>query len=194
MRVTTLEGIKPSKVANSGRNRSVMKKDIKIILALTLTTLTPTIVWIFLVPLVLLIMVLLNPVYLFPANADLPIKIIRFLVAGFIIYFWWGFFFAIFVFIFSSIHVLFLGIPTFLLANRLRIIRWYTVLPASFFIGGAPYILFPWGTSIDLRIGVPLVIGLFGFSAGLVFWLLWRYWVIPEKDMTRDVSVASHMP
>lgn len=85
VQVTTLEGIKPSKVANSGRNRSVMKKDIKIILALTLTTLTPTIVWIFLVPLVLLIMVLLNPVYLFPANADLPIKIIRFLVAGFII-------------------------------------------------------------------------------------------------------------
>jgi hypothetical protein len=171
-----------------------MEKDNKTILALALTTLTPTIVWIVFVPLVLLIMVLLNPIYLGPANVNLQTQIIRFLMAGVVIYFWWGFFFAIFVFIFSSIHMLFLGIPTFLLANRLKIIRWYTVLPASFFIGGAPYILFMWGTSVDLWIGVPMTMGLFGFSAGMAFWLLWRYWVVPEKDMTKDVSIVSHMP
>ena len=171
-----------------------MEKDKKTILALALTTLTPTIVWIVFVPLALLITVLLNPIYLFPANTNLPTKIIRFVTAGLIIYFWWGFFFAIFVFILSSIHMLFLGIPAFLIANRLNIIRWYTVLPASFFIGGAPYILFMWGTSADLWIGVPMTMGLFGFSAGMAFWLLWRYWVVPEKDMTKDVSIVPQMP
>jgi hypothetical protein len=169
-----------------------MEKDNKTILALALSTLTPTIVWIVFVPLVLLLTVLLNPIYLGTANVNLQTQIIRFLTAGLIIYFWWGFFFAIFVFIFSCMHMLFLGIPAFLIANRLKIIRWYTVLPASFFIGGAPYILFMWGTSVDLWIGVPMTMGLFGFSAGMAFWLLWRYWVMPEKDVTKDVSIASH--
>ena len=169
-----------------------MEKDNKTILALALTTLAPTIVWIVFVPFILFLTVLLNPIYLDLANVNLQTRIMRFLTAGLIIYFWWGFFFAIFVFILSALHMLFLGFPTFLLANRLKIIRWYTVIPASFFIGGAPYILFMWGTSVDLWIGVPMTMGLFGFSAGMAFWLLWRYWVVPEKDMTKDVSIVSH--
>ena len=169
-----------------------MEKDNKTILALALSTLTPTIVWIAFVPLALLITVLINPIYLGSANVNLQSQVLRFLMAGAVIYFWWGFFFAIFVFIFSAMHMLFLGIPTFLLANRLKIIRWYTVLPASFFIGGAPYVLFLWGTSADLWIGVPLAMGLFGFSAGMAFWFLWRYWVMPEKNITKDVSIVSH--
>lgn len=168
-----------------------MKKDNKTILALALTTLTPTIVWIVFVPFILLLTVLLNPIYLGLANVNLQTQIVRFLTAGLIIYFWWGVFFAIFVFILSAIHMLFLGIPTFLLANRLKIIRWYTVFPASFLIGGAPYILLMWGTSADLWIGVPLTMGLFGFSAGMAFWLLWRYWVVPTK---KDASIVSPMP
>jgi hypothetical protein len=90
--------------------------------------------------------------------------------------------------------MLFLGIPTFLIANRLRIIRWYTVLPASLFIGGVPYILFMWGASIDLRIGVPVVMGFFGVSAGIVFWLLWRYWVSPENYTKNNIPIGPKQP
>jgi len=163
-----------------------MKKDVKTILCLILATLTPTIIWIVFVPLTLSIMVLLDPSGLDIANVNLPTQIFRFILAAAMLYFWWGFFFAIFVFILSSLHMLFLGIPTFLIANHLKIIRWYTVLPASFFIGGAPYILFMLGSPMDEYVGVTMTMGLFGFSAGMAFWLLWRYWVSPE-DYTKKL-------
>src|SRR5215207_6299807 len=111
-----------------------MKKDSKTIIAFTLATLTPAIVWIVLVPITFLIVVLLNPIGLGPANLNLFTKTFRFLILVVMLYYW-IFFFAIFVFAVSLMHMLFLGIPTFLVANRLNIIRWYTVLPASFFIG-----------------------------------------------------------
>ena len=170
-----------------------MKKDSKTIIAFTLATLTPAIVWIVLVPITFLIVVLLNPIGLGPANLNLFTKTFRFLILVVMLYYW-IFFFAIFVFAVSLMHMLFLGIPTFLVANRLNIIRWYTVLPASFFIGGAPYILFMWGTPKDTIIGVTMIMGIFGCVAGMAFWLLWRYWVSPENYIKKAISIASHVP
>jgi hypothetical protein len=173
--------------------RLVVKKDHKIIITFALATLTPTIVWIVFVPLTLLIMVIRNPTGLGVAEVNLRMQIIRFLLAAVWIYLW-IIFFAIFVFGVSIVHMLFLGVPSFIVANRLNIIHWYTVLPASFFIGGAPYILFMWGTPKDMWIGVPMTMGIFGFSAGMAFWLLWRYWVSPENYAKKAISIASHMP
>ena len=170
-----------------------MEKDKKTIIAFALATLTPTVAWVVLVPLAVLITVLLNPTGLDPANVNLQTQIIRFLLAAVWIYIW-IIFFAIFVFGVSIVHMLFLGVPSFIVANRLNIIRWYTVLPASFFIGGAPYILFMWGTPKDMWIGVPMMMGIFGCIAGMAFWLLWRYWVSPENYTKKVISIASHMP
>jgi hypothetical protein len=159
----------------------MMNKIYKTIITFALSTLTPTLVWIVVTPLILVGMVALDPTGLGPENINLLTKIARFIFAMMIFYFWWGLFMGVFVFILSSMHMLFLGIMTFLIAYGLKLIRWYTVLPAAFFIGGAPYILFMWGSSLKVWIGVPLTMGLFGLSAGMVFWLLWRFWVSPEN-------------
>jgi hypothetical protein len=55
---------------------------------------------------------------------------------------------------------------------------------------GAPYILFMWGTPEDMVIGVTMTMGLFGLSAGMAFWLLWRYWVSPEKYTRTAISIS----
>jgi hypothetical protein len=169
-----------------------VNKDYKTIITFALATLTPTIVWIVFVPLIMLIMILRNPTGL-GLEVNLQTQIIRFLIATLLIYYWL-FFFAIFVFAVSFLHMLFLGVPTFIVANRLKIMRWYTVLPGSFFIGGTPYILFMWGTPKDMFIGVPMTMGIFGFSGGMAFWLLWRYWVSSENYTKKATSIAPRTP
>jgi hypothetical protein len=158
-----------------------MKKIYKTIITFALSTLTPTIVWIVFTPLILVGMVALNPTALGSENINLLTKMVRFIFVVLMFYFWWGFFMGVFVFILSSVHMLLLGILTFLVAYALKAIRWYTVLPVSIFIGGAPYLLLMWGSSPKVWIGVPMAMGLFGLSAGVVFWLLWRFWVSPEN-------------
>lgn len=158
-----------------------MKKIYKTIITFAISTLMPTLVWIVVTPLILIGMVALNPTGLGSENINFLTKTARFIFVVIMFYFWWGCFMGVFVFILSSIHMVFLGILSFLVAYAFKVIRWYTVLPASFFIGGAPYILFMWGSSLKAWIGVPLTMGLFGLSAGVVFWLLWRFWVSPEN-------------
>jgi len=170
-----------------------MEKDKKTFIAFILANLTPTIAWIVFVPIAFLVMVLLNPIGLGPENLNLLTKIFRFLILGVMVYVY-IIVFAIFVFAFSAMHMLFLAIPTFLMAHRLKIIRWYTVLPASFFIGAAPYPLFMWGTPKDVVFVVTMTMGIFGFSAGIAFWLLWRYWVSPENYIKKANSIAPFTP
>jgi hypothetical protein len=161
-----------------------MEKDKKTIITFALATLTPTIAWMVFIPLSFLTVVFLNPTALGPENLHLVTKTVRFIVFDVMLYVW-TIFFAVFVLIFSVIHMLFLGIPTFLIVHRLKVLRWYTVLPASFFIGGAPYIVLMWGTEKDTIIGVALMMGCFGFIAGMAFWVLWCYWVEPDNYMKK---------
>jgi hypothetical protein len=170
-----------------------MKKSNKAIITFVLATFTPPVTWIVFLPLAFFTMVLLNPTSLGPENLNLATKLVRFLVLVVMVYI--GVIpFSIFVFAFSFMHMLFLGIPSFAVANRLGMIRWYTVLPASFFIGSAPYILFTLGSPKDVVLAVTTIMGIFGFSAGVVLWLLWRYWVSPETHAKVDASIATLVP
>jgi len=159
-----------------------LKKIHRTIITFALATLTPAITWIVFIPLVFLIAILQNP-KLLGIGVSLPALIVRFIIAVVLIYFWT-------VFFFSLMHTLFLAVPTFIVANYLRIIRWYTVLPASLFIGGAPYILFMAGSPKDTILFVTTMMGLFGFGAGIVFWILWRYWVSPEDYIKKAISIV----
>ena len=175
------------------QNKIEMNKINKTIVTFALATFTPAVAWIVFVPLLFLIAVSLNPIALGPENLNIATKTFRFLILVVGVYFW-NIFLAAFVLAFSFIHMLFLGIPTFIVANRFRIIRWYTVLTASVFIGGCPYILITVGSPIDVVLVVVTTMSIFGFSAGTAFWILWRYWVAPENYTKKAVSIAPLTP
>jgi hypothetical protein len=75
------------------------------------------------------------------------------------------------------------GIPAFFLAMYLEAVRWWTTLLAAFVVGATPYAVFVWTPnrsiiSLSSYFYGITAFGLFGLSGGLVFWLLWRYWVL----------------
>ena len=78
----------------------------------------------------------------------------------------------------GSAHVLVLGVPAFLLGKKFHAIRWWTCIIVAFLIGGLPITLWTWQASPPMGWqAMFLGWGLFGVSGGLVFWLLWRYWI-----------------
>ena len=122
---------------------------------------------------------------------------------------WWAIICVAVVAPFSFAHLIFLGIPAFLIGWRLRAIRWWSVLIVSFLIGAIPLPTFAfvrdfqlpsgfdWITSMGIiLIGSSVVIivagvlGLFGVSAGGTFWLIWRYWVSPDSPAGRPLTVS----
>jgi hypothetical protein len=74
----------------------------------------------------------------------------------------------------AGAHVLILGVPAFLLGKRLNAIHWWTCILVAFLIGGLPI-----GIWDGWRNFLPF--GLFGASAGFAFWLLWEFWVYPNR-------------
>ena len=107
------------------------------------------------------------------------------------------------ILVISSIHVVVLGIPAFIVGWYFNGIRWWTSIVVAFIVGALPTAIFLWPlrhpqlqtTSsrwdgekmVQTMIqGVPtvtgwtdwisafMVMGLFGVSGGLVFWLIWR--------------------
>lgn len=116
----------------------------------------------------------------------------------------WGFISLILPLPISFAHALFLGFPAFLIGWRLRAINWRSVLITSFLIGALPVGIFffvrefelPNGFDLINSMGIILIgssaifivagiMGLFGVSGGLAFWLLWRYWASPESTAGR---------
>jgi len=121
-----------------------------------------------------------------------------------------AFFCVIFPLTISFAHLFFLGIPAFIVGWRFRVIHWWSVLVASFFIGAIPtgiFVLvrdfelpsgFELATGIDiLAVGFVIlffvigIMGLFGASGGLAFWLVWRYWAFPESPAGRPLSLEA---
>jgi hypothetical protein len=175
------------------QNMTEMNKNSKTIVTFILATFTPAVAWIVFIPFLFLIAVSFNPIALGPENLNIATKTFRFFILVVGVYFW-NFFLAAFVLAFSFVHMLFLGIPTFIVANRLRIIRWYTVLTASVLIGGGPYILITVGSPKNVVLAVVTTMSIFGFSAGMAFWILWRYWVAPENYTKKPISSAPLTP
>ena len=84
----------------------------------------------------------------------------------------------ILAYLIASAHVLVLGVPAFLLGKQFHAIRWWTCIITAFIIGGLPITFWTWHDSPPSGWqSVFLGWGLFGVSGGLVFWLLWRYWI-----------------
>ena len=78
----------------------------------------------------------------------------------------------------------------FLLGLRLKIIRWWTTFISALTVGVLPYSLLSGFFAYDNLHEIPpavlmkefLVLGLFGLSGGIAFWLIWRYWVLKEPS------------
>jgi hypothetical protein len=109
-------------------------------------------------------------------------------------------------YIISLFHTFLLGLPALLVGWYFRAIRWWTTLVIAFLIGAIPAALSVLKSSIGKPEGTPLwqstdpsdlifggssvvLFGLIGLSSGLVFWLLWRYWVLPGSPAGRPRQV-----
>lgn len=101
---------------------------------------------------------------------------------------------GIIIFIIASIHTFIFGAPLFILGLHLKMIRWWTTLISAFIVGYMPYtmIMFAISTNADeikstlsYAATISLVLGLFGVSGGLSFWLLWKYWILKGGDLER---------
>ena len=91
-------------------------------------------------------------------------------------------------------HVVFLGLPAFLLGWYLRAIRWWTTLLMAFIIGAVPMGVYLYRSPsyiFEANRELIVVMGLFGVSGGLVFWLLWRFWVGSESTFGRPISLPN---
>ncbi len=116
-------------------------------------------------------------------------------------------------------HIILFGLPAFLLGWYFRAIRWWTSLITAFIIGVTPTAayVFIWGLErpfegpLGLYLGlyslclvtiqaildfesmtsVVLIMGLLGVSAGLVYWILWRYWVLPNSPYGRAIIIPN---
>ena len=99
-----------------------------------------------------------------------------------------------------------LGLPALLIGWYFRAIRWWTTLIVAFLIGAIPATLSVLASPIGQPEGTPLwrstdpadlifagssalMFGLIGLSSGFVFWLLWRYWVMPNSPAGRPRPV-----
>lgn len=107
------------------------------------------------------------------------------------------------IFIVSSLHVIMLGVPAFIVGWYFKSIRWWTSIVASFIIGALPTAIFLWPLKypqlqttssrwngekmVQTMIGGDptvtgwtdwvsafVIMGLFGVSGGITFWLIWR--------------------
>jgi len=123
--------------------------------------------------------------------------------------FWWAFMSIIISLPIAFGHVFLLGLPAILLGWYFRVIHWSSTLIVSSIIGAMPTAVFifiseiGWSNSLFLwkndfgaltvglgiMLSVATIMGLFGFSGGVAFWLLWRYWVFPNSPAGRPLPL-----
>lgn len=106
----------------------------------------------------------------------------------------------------SLFYTFVFGLPALLVGWYFRAIRWWTTLVMAFLIGAIPAALSLLPSPIGQPEGTPLwrstdpadlvfagssilLLGVVGLSSGLVFWLLWRYWVQPDSPTGRPPQV-----
>lgn len=108
----------------------------------------------------------------------------------------------------SFVHVLFLGLPLFLVGWQFRAIRWWSTVFLSFIVGALPsvvlwlsYLTLRWeqgifflqmenidSSNLAVTAGLTIIMGGLGLIAGLAFSFLWRYWVSPDSPHGRPLS------
>jgi hypothetical protein len=94
--------------------------------------------------------------------------------------------FGIIVFAIAFIHFLILGIPAFIWGWASNSINLYSTLVTAFIIGTGPstLLLLAWPrysaySSVDFlqELRFVTILGLSGLFGGVVFWLIWRFWI-----------------
>ncbi|MFT3894840.1 MAG: hypothetical protein QM730_24690 [Anaerolineales bacterium] len=106
----------------------------------------------------------------------------------------------------ALMYTFLLGLPALLIGWYFRAIRWWTTMIMAFLIGAIPATLSVLASPIGQPAGTPiwqstspadliwagssgLMFGFMGLTSGLVFWLLWRYWVQPHFPAGRPRPV-----
>lgn len=93
----------------------------------------------------------------------------------------------IFAFAFTAAYTFIVGGPLLLLGAWRHAIRWWSCLLIGFLVGLVP---------TALVAGTPLwdawPMGVFGLLGGLVFWLLWHFWV--QRSPARPVTPPVEQP
>lgn len=101
------------------------------------------------------------------------------------------------VFVIAHIHTFIFGAPLLILGLFFKTIRWWTTLIGGFTVGFIPYTILMLTISISLDttkemlpyvLATSLILGLFGVSGGISFWLLWKYWVTKETGISNANS------
>lgn len=72
-----------------------------------------------------------------------------------------------------------LGVPTFLLLIRIRLVRWWSGLIVGFAIGAAVAVIIRLPTLAHLR--EIILLGVEGAGSALVFWSIWKQGREPQK-------------
>jgi hypothetical protein len=85
------------------------------------------------------------------------------------------------VFLIALMHSLLLGVPAFIILLQLELIHLPSTLISAFIIGALPLTLLGVIFFGQLHPEAALFLGLLGASGGIVFWLLWRYWIQPTE-------------
>jgi hypothetical protein len=172
-----------------------MKTIFKTIIALIITALVPVVEYLFLI-------VLFAGLVLLGGDRQSALGL-----KDFADMFMWASLMMIFPFPVAIGWVFLFGVPTLLVGWYFRAIRWWSVLIAAFLIGAVPSTLsvlfapigWPENTYVwqDLSpenlilVAMSIIImGFAGLSGGLVFWLLWRYWVSPHSPAGRPLPLS----
>lgn len=73
----------------------------------------------------------------------------------------------------ASTHVLYLGLPAFLLLHHLELVRWWSLPAVGFALGTIP--LGPLHSPLQASPTTVLMAGLLGLSGGMVAWMMIHY-------------------
>lgn len=73
---------------------------------------------------------------------------------------------------FSAVAALFLGIPVFLVLNRLKLVYWWSAAGSGALVGAISLATIRFGGVIDVATSWRFV--MLGACAGLIFWAIWR--------------------
>ena len=76
----------------------------------------------------------------------------------------------------ASMHSLLLGVPAYIILARRNKIRWLSILLGSFIIGALPVTVFC-AVINQLNFNASVFFGAIGLCGGIVFYLIWRYWI-----------------
>lgn len=78
-------------------------------------------------------------------------------------------------YLFSAAVTGLLGVPLFLLARRLNLVRWWSAVMAGSAIGIAGSIAFQWPNIGEINSSANVIYALTGALAAFVFWVIWTF-------------------